>query len=260
MTATNLQQKCWANCLGTCNSKLSREHIVSASLFRNSNGITVSGFPWCKDKPVTVGLSSLTSKILCSSHNSVLSQLDTAAGNVYRTFDGISELVNKRAGLNGVKFKVHHNRFNGPLIERWLLKTLINICYDTSFFIGAESTIPGRPDDKHVRICFNQDRFSGHAGLYVAAKVGGTLVSGPALTFCPLIADGTHVLGGFFNFRGLLFFLSLIQEPLPKDFNWVDDLNSPEWKGTAPSWHFKKLVIKVNNARSHVVHFDWDSE
>ncbi len=260
MTATKPHPKCWANSLGACSVKLSREHLISASVFPNSKGITVFGFPWCREKPITVGLSSLTSKVLCLSHNSLLSVLDTEAGNVYRTFNEMSELVNKRASLNEQKFKVRHYRFNGPLIERWLLKTLINLCYDDKLFIGSESTLPGRPDDRHVRICFNKDRFSGHAGLYVAAKVGGSFASGPALNFSPLIADGTHVLGGFFNFRGLLLFLSLMDEQLPQDFNWVDGLNSLDWKGTAPSWHFKKLVIKANGGRSHVVHFDWGSK
>ena len=65
---------CWARGLGGCSDKISREHYVSAALFDDAK-ITVHGFAWCKEAPVTIGIGSATAKILCSKHNSDLLSL-----------------------------------------------------------------------------------------------------------------------------------------------------------------------------------------
>jgi hypothetical protein len=70
-------EECWANCLRNCSNKITREHLVSQSLFV-VNRVVVQGFPWCKDAPKEVSLASLTAKILCSKHNNDLSHIDTA--------------------------------------------------------------------------------------------------------------------------------------------------------------------------------------
>src|SRR5271169_3677011 len=68
---------CWAACLGNCSDKISREHVITKSLFLD-NEVTVNGLPWCVE-PKTIGMASLTAKILCSLHNSELSELDQEA-------------------------------------------------------------------------------------------------------------------------------------------------------------------------------------
>ncbi len=249
---------CWAHMLGGCSGRLSREHLISASLFPDSTSINVTGFSWCGGGTKTIGLSNLTSKILCTTHNSLLSPLDAAAGAAFRALSDSALLANSRLSVKPSKFKIRHFHINGPLLERWLLKTLINLCYESGLLIGRDGRNAGVPAENLVRICFEKEPFPGKSGLYLAARKGGHITSGPEVRFAPLIYDETHVLGGFFHFRGFLLFISLIEEPLPSNFDWVigTDSNS-QWAQTEPTWHFKKIKHTVNHVHSHVVHFDW---
>lgn len=261
MTDERYPSRCWAQALDACSQKISREHLVSAALFPNTNSISVSGFPWCKGETKIISLSSFTSKILCTKHNSLLSPLDSAAGAAFKAFNDSALLLNKRLSEESSKFKVRHFRINGKLLERWLLKTLINLCSESGLLVGSKAEKPGIPDESLVRICFGLEHFAGKSGLYLAARVGAEINSGPAIAFSPLIFDGTHVAGGFFHFRGFFIFMSLFEELLPPNFDWVsksgDTTELAEWAGVRPTWHFKKIVFNVNHIRSNVVHFDW---
>jgi len=75
---------CWAQSLGNCASKISREHILSAALWEDATTIQVIGFRWCKTEPKTVGVANITSKILCTTHNNALSEVDTAGAAAFR--------------------------------------------------------------------------------------------------------------------------------------------------------------------------------
>lgn len=258
MTEKEEPPKCWAHSLSECSQKISREHLFSASLFPNAKSVNVSGFPWCKGETKNVGLASMTAKILCSKHNSLLSPLDAAAGNAFKVFDDIAILIQSRALEGSSKFKVRHFRINGILLERWLLKTLVNLCRNSEFLIGAEATVPGMPDENLVRICYGLKRFEGKSGMYLAAQLGAKISSGPEIEFAPLIYDGAYIAGGFFKFRGFFMFLSLFEERLPPNFDWMSNTNGLSgWAETEPTWHFKKIVFKLNQVRSSVVHFAW---
>ena len=121
--------ECWAACLGNCSDKVSREHLVSRGLFIGDI-IRVEGFSWCKTGPKEVGLSSLTAKILCKKHNSDLSEVDAGGANAFDIFRQLRLVANQRQGLPPNSWQVPEYRIDGPLLERWLLKTLINISYN----------------------------------------------------------------------------------------------------------------------------------
>lgn len=94
---------------------MSREHIISASQF-DANSITVSGLPWCKE-PKTVGLASLVAKNLCREHNAALSPVD----NEMRRFRVASKTL-MDSPTRPVRISL-----DARIIERWLLKTTINL-------------------------------------------------------------------------------------------------------------------------------------
>lgn len=249
---------CWAKALGGCSNKLSREHLVSAALFPGKYPVDVFGFPWCNGETKRIGLANLTSKILCTFHNNSLSPLDIVAGNAFQAFNDSAALANKRVITASSKFKIRHFHINGHLLERWLLKTLINLSYGSEYFIGRGAQSVDTPDETLIKICFGLEHFSGKSGLYLASRRGAQIKSAPTLEFSPLIFDGSHIQGGFFHFRGFLLFLSLFEEQLPNNFNWVRDLNNlRDWDGVEPTWHFKKINFDVNGVRSHVVQFKW---
>lgn len=71
---------CWAQCLGNCSGKISREHPISPSVF-GGDEIVVQGFPWCRDRPKKISVANLTEKVLCQKHNSDLSDIDKAGSD-----------------------------------------------------------------------------------------------------------------------------------------------------------------------------------
>lgn len=248
---------CWAAGIDGCEGKISREHIFTESLFSTKELITVSGFSWCKGEEKQISIASLTSKILCKKHNSALSPLDGCAADAFKMFEKGTTLTNSRLRLSP-PFKVYDFHVNGYLFERWLLKTFINICvtYQPDLFIGNGEN-PGVPTNELIEMCYGKIKFPGSSGMYLTSKVGMPMKIGPAVGFSPVIYDGTHVVGGFFSFRGFQLYLSLFNEKL-NDFQWISGVDfTSEWQGTIPSWHFKKITIMVRNIPSFEFHFDW---
>jgi hypothetical protein len=94
--------ECWAKALGGSSPVQSGEHLFSAGLFQGTM-ITVQGFHWCPE-PKSVGLASLTANILCTTHNSGLSQLDSAALQTLNALAEAVRLSDVRAGLKPRKF------------------------------------------------------------------------------------------------------------------------------------------------------------
>jgi len=107
--------KCWANSLGGCDA-ISGEHVFSNALF--SAG--------CSCPRVTEGVQRIrdgapthnaeTANILCRRHNSLLSPLDAVAGKI-AAFQAEANDENFHETLN----------IEGELLERWLLKTVVNV-------------------------------------------------------------------------------------------------------------------------------------
>jgi hypothetical protein len=221
---------CWASCLGNCSDEQSREHIVSKSLFAMP-AVAVYGLPWCKEEEKTVGIESLTAKILCRTHNSALSDLDAEAGQAFRALHDQSELaalrakLAKRSRVRPKYFKVDANK-----LARWCLKTLINVSYQGDLLISPEADSRGVPPSTLVRVTFGFAPWPAGAGLYLAGQVGTTLNISESLQVATVLNRSGEVLqGALITFRGFRFALSLMPgrvEQIPLDA----DLPS-EWVG-----------------------------
>jgi hypothetical protein len=203
---------CWATSLEDCEGKISREHLVSQSLFPEGN-ITVSGLHWCKDGPKTVGLAALTGKILCQKHNSELSELDTTVKQAFETFDESMQLFQARSKLQRRRWTIKTFNIDGALLERWFLKTLINLSHGGQWIIGEGSHAAGLPNDELVRIAFGKATFREKAGLYTAAQDGEQVTLRQGLSLTPKTI-GNNLLAGLFSLCGYRFFLSLLPEEL----------------------------------------------
>lgn len=247
---------CWATTIGECGGKTSREHVVSKSLFVSPE-VTVQGLHWCKDEPKTVGIESLTAKILCQDHNSQLSPLDSAAGAAFHVLRQQTKLANDRAKLPPKSLvKVERFSIDARLLERWFLKTLLNLTHGSKFLIGISGTEYGVPPDDLVRVCYGLQPFPGNAGMYVAANVGMTLSMFETVAFSPLIKDDQWVLGGFFEFRGVRFFLALMPEGLEYPLRSIPRID-PNWANAQLLRPFEKITAKHGKYISHIVEFLW---
>ena len=113
---------CFLEGYGPCDGKMSREHYISANLLRamsSTGSINIGGLPWQPTQQLqSIGINSLQSKILCQQHNSGLTDLDRVAGKLYSTLDSADK---KWPAMR------RHSKFDGPILERWLLKVLCGL-------------------------------------------------------------------------------------------------------------------------------------
>lgn len=246
---------CWASSLGDCTEKLSREHVVSQALFLGEQ-VTVQGFPWCRNEAKKIGLSSLTAKILCRKHNSDLSQLDSAGARAFETLREMMRLSNVRAVLKPRRWTVERYLVDGPSLERWFLKTLINLAFEGEYCIGRHSPGAGQPSRPLVEISFGARKFEGHAGLYNVVHVGQHIQSDDTVIFAPLINEQRFISGGLFCFRGFRYFLSLEAESrpiLPKGVG----LPNEDWSISQMNFHNKEMRETSGKYLSQIIKTTW---
>jgi hypothetical protein len=244
---------CWADCLGNCGSKQSREHLVSENLWLG-NTVSVQGFSWCADTPKDIGIASLTKKILCREHNSELSPVDTSAGQSFDTLREATRLKNVREAMKPIRWTVRKYVLDAVMLERWFLKTLINIGFDGRYPIGSDSAVAGRPSERLVRIGYGLESFQGKAGMYAISRVGMQFTLEDRVSFSPIMArasQGEYVVAGLFLFRGFQFLLYLEPEG-------PQDMTGLSFKGedlTRTSLMFQTLTanIRVGKYLSHVI-------
>jgi hypothetical protein len=182
--------KCWARLLGGCDS-ISREHVISSAVFAD-RVLKVEGFAPSKFGVEKIGKGSLTAKMLCRSHNSGLANLDNEAAQLSRAISRIGDGV-----------EVVHLA-NGALIERWLLKTTINMF--SANWINGRTYAPG---PALVEQAFGRAKFLGRSGLYVAQKNTSTDGLADRFSFRPLFfgPEPAPVLGGVIMAIGPIFFV-----------------------------------------------------
>lgn len=215
---------CWAACLGDCSNKISGEHVVSKGLFADQSQIFVQGMSWCKDKPKQIGINNFTRRILCSKHNSELSGADDAAIDTAEKFREAFRLYEVREALKPRIWAAQRFRVDVYGLERWFLKTLINIVLGQDRLIGAEADFPGEPPHKLVEIAFGRKRFRERAGLYVFADVGQNI---PHLerrvTVVTLSQPNipSRLVGARFVLQGFTYLLCLDETGAPEGLTFV---------------------------------------
>lgn len=211
----------------------------------------MQGFHWCTDAPVEIGIANLTAKILCKTHNSDLSDIDSGGAHAFNQFRELTRLKNVREGMKERRWTIKKYYVDGELLERWLLKTLINIGYGKEHPIGSDSIAPGKPTDRLVKIAFGKESFQGRAGMYTVAQVGMNVALEERVCFDALLNRDHKVVGALFRFRGMTFLLSLEPEG-------VDSLRGISFKGEDLShagliFQTLNLNMKVGKYLSHVL-------
>lgn len=162
-------KKCYANILGNCDSKMSREHYISEAIFNLMSGVSfiVSGFPWQKrDSAQRLMKSNLTARVLCRKHNSELSSIDSSAQRFFETIYHCT-----RGGIQGI-IDVSQLSFNfdGRDLERWLLKVACGAIASGNYG-GKDRTVPR----EFVEILFGQRSWPEYFCLYSSERTEYTV-------------------------------------------------------------------------------------
>lgn len=244
-------KRCWARSVGGCSSKLSREHLFSEAIFRGP--IVVSGYPWCNGEEKVVGPAALTKKILCVAHNGASGSLDQEAASFFHEVSAAAPILLSRRASPETLWEPSETVVNGPVIERWFLKTAINLS------LAGRSDLRWYPTDSAltdvpealVRVVYGQRSLSPPQGLYSVAIVGVPHQYDDSLSFAPVVKSGSHIVGGTFSFRGLNYLL------------WLEDRQPPrsalrsEWANPELHFHLAGWDFFVAGRPSHRITYRW---
>ena len=233
---------CWANYRCDCDRGMSKEHLLSKALFPDQL-VYVSGFAWCEGTEKRVGINSLQRKFLCAKHNNDLSQTDQAAVlaiSAFTTGKGTPPVM-------------------GLLLERWLLKTAINLSVGSNLHIGSgmADSKTGWPSPYLLAVAFGDLLFSACMGAYFllpqqpySHRAGEFLVT-------PIYRDGA--IGGFvFGLRGQFVFLSLYPGHVPPAIGLLAPSLLPEPLGTATLvYRPHSLLLQIGSSAPINVQLEW---
>jgi hypothetical protein len=160
---------CYAQRLGDCRGPVNGEHVVTRALlesvWQGKPDGHVYGLTFLRaapDEPAQLGIKALTAKILCQGHNSALSPFDT---EIVKFFRANERLVLDE--INGGPIAVN-SYVCGDVIERWMLKTLINGLFSGNFPVPFVNSFAGQlPDDEALQIIYRNAPFPKKQGIYL---------------------------------------------------------------------------------------------
>lgn len=232
---------------------------MSKGLFEGE-ALKLKGLPWCKVEEKTIGLESASTKILCKAHNSMLSKLDDEAKRSFEALRAIFSLRDRQLALRPRAIKVRTWKLDGRKLERWFLKTLINLNQvQTPALVWPGGAQPGIPTRDVVEACFGRIPIAHPMGLYGAAAVGHKIDSHDYVSFAPIMRTDRALAGGAFEFRGFRFVLSWTERSLQPFVTWLSE-SVPDfagWKNADLMHPFRGINFTVGKLRSQSLQIVW---
>jgi hypothetical protein len=243
--------RCWANCLGDCAEGMSGEHYISQSVFTDAD-IRVQGFSWCKGEAKPIRVETLKTQILCKKHNTQLSDIDSAARASLNSIRDAWVLFDARNKLQERAWRIKRFEVDMLRLERWSLKTLINLNHIDGWVIGDHPSKKYMPNRELVEVVFGHKRFTDAKGLYMMARAKQeiTLMEG-AFSFSAT-TNAQQLVGGHLWLWGIPFYISIYPEPIKgSDGSPLMRMNMTHWFQT---WDDKRRQVK-----SHCITFKYPS-
>lgn len=239
--------QCWARSHSGCSQGPSREHLVSAGIFDQAT-IFVQGFDWCPEEK-EIGLSALTSKILCQKHNSTLEIADRAGISAIRAFDATIDQDRDTA-----------TNLCGFGLERWLLKVAINLTFRGTQklgvgMLGAES---GYPAPYLIAAVFGDRVLELKMGTYFIFPDSDYRFRKGEIVVVP-ICKNEEIGGVYFCLRGVHILLSLFPCHTPPHLGQLGEIDLPSHVLKARLLYRPPSVVITNqNDTKSKIYLEWD--
>jgi hypothetical protein len=196
--------RCYLRELGSCDDRLSAEHLVSRGVVRvltKGGDFTVSGLPWMNEGETrSLSPDGITANCLCAKHNNALSPLDSAARHFFSSLaDCFDEEVKQIRSI-----------VSGHDIERWLLKTLRALAVSGNLARGRQR-LPGQftTEARFVEMLDDALSWPDGAGLYCTMRPGDVTTNHPRFRLQPLSNERDKIAGVTVDMMGLVFVLRL---------------------------------------------------
>ena len=241
---------CYAAQLGGCFGPLNREHFISEKLlneFMEKGGVQVTGFPHGNESGKPLGVPSIAARVLCTSHNEKLSDVDTEGGHFLKAF------FRTHNGLMNEEFTTEQTYdFKGPLIERWLLKYGCGLIASGQAGVGTQRLQKSAPPVEFLQVLFGLETLPDDWGLYTRPTSETGVMKRKELSlglYLPLQPTGTrHVCGVKMEHYG---FTSILALSTPQKPSTGTDL-----EGSHHHPEFFKFSYKPTG-RSAVITVNW---
>jgi hypothetical protein len=211
---------CWAQIMGNCSDKQSAEHLISKAVMNEhgpKNGPNVM-FDSKRGTFKTVGPNAYVSNILCSLHNTELSNLDAEAAKTYAA-------LKKLNSVNYLKTLRPNNQviiatINGNFLERGFIKTAIDHIYGYAYKLTP-------PPKQLVELVYGRRRFPEFVGLSSIAHTGYLPTpEDKGVTIVPIIdPKDNHLCMTAFDFAGWRYVIPMIPNWNLSDI-WKTTLNN----------------------------------
>ncbi len=195
-------QKCYMRVTNNCSEQISKEHMVSEGALKEVDDIIeVTGFPWLKNNSKQLHISVITSKILCTRHNSAFSAIDKEGIELVRAIKEFS-----KTNYSGrQKLAV----FNGLDIERWLLKTLYGLLDSKNLQIEPNERLRAEIDEKCIDLLNGTVPHADKRGLFLRSEINTQITTKRILSISPIINKlKQNIQGITINMFGFDFLLS----------------------------------------------------
>ncbi|WP_439643871.1 hypothetical protein [Gemmatimonas sp.] len=149
---------------------------------------------------------------------------------------------------------------DGPLLERWFLKTAINatVLLERAAIWAVDETT-ARPPMALVEMAYGLRPVERPFGLYAAARVGDGFQSQDRVSCHPLSDTAGRIAAALFEFRGFSFLLNMrAQEP---DFILTNERGGGILRtGNELFFRLSRINNDVGGFRSHYLDFSWPSK
>jgi hypothetical protein len=172
-----------------------------------------------------------------------------AAKHTLDTLDAVCDLYERRKPILAHNWTIKYFQTDMLLLERWCLKTLININLNNQPGYPIEGDL-----DELARVAFGVERFKPPKGLYMMALEGYTVnVVKGAMNITTQSMNG-KLAGAKFGLWGLPLFLNLLPEPIQLNHGKGHML-----RGGLKQW-FNTRDRKNRMVKSHLLTFTYPKE
>jgi hypothetical protein len=188
--ATDSHESCYLRETNACDTKITREHLISESVLEvlAEKVVAVTGLPGLKGERKVLPFGALVSRCLCSAHNSRLTAIDAAGARFFAAFQTCGTTDNPPG---------QHFIISGHDLERWLLKTAAALAVSNNFAIdGArmENAVDGAMNV--LRLYEDFTAWRPPLGLHAMKGVGYQFTRKDEFQLAPIIRAGNDQLAG----------------------------------------------------------------
>ena len=271
--------RCWARVLDDCDGGISGEHRVSIAAWPDGQGrdekkrkiialrkgtLDARGninanVPGGFIRP-TISVNRITEPVLCRYHNEALSDTDKESGRLSTNLREFWTTWKEKRSIPGLTYAPKVLEVDGPLMERWFLKSAITNFVSMGLPIGSPDAAPGMPSDELVEIAFDRRTPTGPIGLYGVGIPNEVADERDEFEFGayhhpdPTRQRPEYIAGAFCGFRGIRALVHL-----------TSTISAPTELGRAvPGWHGAKVFRPFEAVQAPVaglsLRFRWPAQ